>query len=358
MSLQTLPAIRFVLLAAMLNSAAGHASVTVEFLGAPSQWTTAEKETAIYIKATAGTISGLHCWISSLITERGDSAPRDAFQCTAPEQLNPGAAAQISLKYSPSSALKRGTYNAVLQILGTDQAGAAVSQSTTLKVVLPAVAVKVDEADTIRVRITRYIPGISANATFPVGMRVTSDLSPTRLPEAVVMQLYVQDGDSKDVVPSGYLKGYFCNLGAPTAQDAKTKDPKCWDKNALPPNTEIQGLEGKVFQLDAAVPAEVQKASGVLRLRSPEFASEVETPVLLLVKDWWPWAALVVFLGQLLSFWVNNWIAVGRQRIWNKLELAPLEAKLIGVPTSVGGLYTDSLSTGAQAISSKTAIAE
>jgi hypothetical protein len=77
---------------------------------------------------------------------------------------------------------------------------------------------------------------------------------------------------------------------------------KCTEATAVAPFAETQVLEGKTFQVEPSVPSSVQKASGVLRLRSPEFASDIETPVTLLVKDWWLYAAIVVFLGQLLSF--------------------------------------------------------
>jgi hypothetical protein len=49
---------------------------------------------------------------------------------------------------------------------------------------------------------------------------------------------------------------------------------------------------------------------------------------MLLVKDWWPYAAFVVFLGQFLSFYVNNWITVGRQNKLNGLYVAPIESGL------------------------------
>jgi hypothetical protein len=213
----------------------------------------------------------------------------------------------------------------------------AVSQTVAFKVIVPAVTLKVGETDTIRIRMTRFWPFSAANATIPIGIRVTSDLSPTRLPEAVATQLYVQDADAKDIVPDGSLKAYFCDskLQVPpaTVKDAKSSNAasKCTETSAVGPDGDVQGLAGKVFQIEPSVPPGVQKASGVLRLRSPEFASDIETPVTLLVKDWWLYAAIVVFLGQLLSFWVNNWITVGRQNKLNKLEVAPIESSLVSL---------------------------
>ena len=169
----------------------------------------------------------------------------------------------------------------------------------------------------------------------PIAVRVTSDLAPKRLPEAATTQLYVQDGDTKDVVPDGSLKAYFCDSKAgnnPTPNPKSSKSATastCTATTAVEPGT--QALEGRTFQLEPTVPASVQKASGVLRLQSPEFASDIETPVTLLVKDWWVYAAIVVFLGQLLSFWVNNWTTVGRQEKLNKLEVAPIESDLVNL---------------------------
>ena len=323
------------LIATLLGSSAAHAAVTMEFLAPSSQWSTAEKEGVFYVKANGGAVSGLHCWISALNPDRGDPAPRDSFTCTAPESLSASAVSQLSLKLSPGAALKRSNYSAVLQVLGTDQSGAAVSQTTAFKIIVPSVTLKVGETDTIRVRMIRSWPHSAAVTTIPIGIRVTSDLAPARLPEAVATQLYVQDGDAKDIVPDGYLKAYFCDSQpAPTANGKGTKKTKaaaaeCTEKSALAPNTDVQGLVGKVFQIEPSVPSSVQKASGVLRLRSPEFASDIEkTPVMLLVKDWWPYAAFVVFLGQFLSFYVNNWITVGRQNKLNQLYVAPIESSL------------------------------
>jgi len=99
-----------------------------------------------------------------------------------------------------------------------------------------------------------------------------------------------------------------------------------------PSSESSQGvLTGKLFEVEPSVPSNVKEASGVVRLHSPEFASDLELPVTLLVKDWWPYAALAVFLGQLLSFWVNNWINTGRQRGLNKLAMAPVESGLVSL---------------------------
>jgi hypothetical protein len=137
------------LLAILLSSITAHAVVTIEFPTAPAQWSTGEKEAVFYLKASGGTVSGIHCWISSLNPERGDPAPRDSFECKAPDALAPGALAQLSLKLSPTAGLKRGTYSAVLQVLGTDQSGTTVSQTVAFKVIVPAVMLKVGETDTI-----------------------------------------------------------------------------------------------------------------------------------------------------------------------------------------------------------------
>jgi len=333
-------------LVALVSSIPAHASVTIEFLGAPPQWSATEKEAVFYLKATGGTVSGVHCWISSLNPERGDPAPRDSFECKAPDTVSPGAVAELSLKLSPTAPRKRGAYSAVLQVLGTDQSSNAVSQTVAFKAIVPAVTLKVGETDTIRIRMIRAWPFSAAKATIPIGIRVTSDLAPKRIPEAVATQLYVQDGDAKDIVPDGSLRAYFCDVNAektapPNPKDRKSKsvaEPTCTEATSVAPNAETQALEGKMFQVEPTVPSSLQKASGVLRLRSPEFASDIETPVALLVKDWWPYAAIIVFLGQLLSFWVNNWITVGRQTKLNKLEVAPLESSLVSLLISRPGV--------------------
>ena len=328
-----------IVLAVLLAPIAAHAAATIEFLDSPSEWTTAEKEVVFYIKATGGTVADVHCWINVLTTERGQPAPRNSFACTVPALVNPGVVAQVSVKLSPDAGLKIGTYSAVLQILGLDPSGASVSQSSAFKAIVPAVTLKIGETDSIRIRLIRQWPLSPATATIPIGIRVTSDLSPKRIPKAVATQLYVQDGDAKDIVPDGELSAYFCTPNAEAIPSPHTIDPRIGKTPAVPcskitsaaSDSETRGLEGQGLHVTLAVPADVQKATGVLRLRSPEFASDLDTPVVVLVKDWWPFAALVVFLGQLLSFWVNNWVTIGRQNKLNQLEVAPIESSLLGL---------------------------
>ncbi len=99
------------LLTPLFTSIAANAGVTIEFLAPSAQWSTVEKEAPFFLKVSGGTLSGVHCWVSSLSSERGDPAPRDSFECKAPDNLAPGAVAQLSLKLSSTAALKRGTYS-------------------------------------------------------------------------------------------------------------------------------------------------------------------------------------------------------------------------------------------------------
>src|SRR5437016_10439912 len=116
------------LLPMLLNPTNVRGATTIEFVAVSPYWITTEKEAVFYLKASGVTVSSLHCWISSLNPERGDPGPRDSVECKAPDNLAPGPVGELSLKLSPSSVLKRGTYSAVLQVLGTDQSGTAVSQ--------------------------------------------------------------------------------------------------------------------------------------------------------------------------------------------------------------------------------------
>lgn len=329
----------FVMVATFLGSIAAHAAVTVEFLAPPTQWTTAEKEAVFYLKANGGAIGGVHCWIGALNPDRGDPASRDSFECTAPDSLAANAVSQLTVRLSPGAVLKPGTYTAVLQVLGIDPSSNAVSQAATFKVIVPAVTIKVGETDAIRIRmIRRPWPFSDAKAAIPIDIRVTSDLAPTRLPAAVATQLYVQDADAKDIVPAGYLKAYFCE-SKPETEPTSDKnvgktDPassSCSQASAIASNTDVRGLAEKIFQIEPSVPSSVQKAFGVIRLRSSQFASDIDTPVTLLVKDFWLYAALAVFLGQFLSFWVNNWLTVGRQNKLNQLYVTPIESKLMNL---------------------------
>jgi hypothetical protein len=96
-----------------------------------------------------------------------------------------------------------------------------------------------------------------------------------------------------------------------------------------------------MLQIEPRVPSSIKQATGTLHVQSPEFTVDLDIPVTLLVKDWWVYAAIVVFLGQLLSFWVNHWINVGRRRRLNKVALSPVESGLIRLllarPDLIGG---------------------
>jgi hypothetical protein len=63
-----------------------------------------------------------------------------------------------------------------------------------------------------------------------------------------------------------------------------------------------QEKPGLDLQVDPVIPSNIKEATGTPHLQSAEFQTDFDIPVTLLVKDWWGYAAIVVFLGQLLSF--------------------------------------------------------
>src|SRR5580693_6250770 len=95
--LRASPIVCLGLLTTLLSAITAHAGVTIEFLATSPQWSTTEKEAVFYVKATGGTVSSFRCWLNSLNPERGDPAPRDAFECKAPDNLTPGAVGQLFL---------------------------------------------------------------------------------------------------------------------------------------------------------------------------------------------------------------------------------------------------------------------
>jgi hypothetical protein len=332
----------------LLVTVGAQGAVTIEFVAPPPQVSTSE-EIVLDVKATNGPLSSFHCRLTSLTPDRGDPAPKDSFTCGAPSEIAANSIQQVRLQYSSERHIKPGTYSANLLALALDSSSATVSQTVALRIVVPAVTLRIGETDVLRVRLIRMLPWATATEAGPVGFRVTSDLPPMQVPEAVQSELYIADGASKDIVPNGSLRAYFCDRATDQnlSQTTKSNSWLPWTKRRLAPggcaeagsNSNVkpaggtsQGvLTGKLFEIEPSVPSNVKEASGVLRLHSPEFASDLELPITLLVKDWWPYAALAVFLGQLLSFWVNNWINTGRQRGLNKLAMAPVESGLVSL---------------------------
>jgi hypothetical protein len=156
-------------------------------------------------------------------------------------------------------------------------------------------------------------------------------------------ELYVPDGASKDVVPGGYLRGDFCTAAIGANNTPKEKQPAThfWSPPKQPEGCVNGGstvapgqgtsLSGLTLQLEPSVPSSIKEATATLHIQSSEFPADIDVPITLLVKDWWGYAAFVVFLGQLLSFWVTNWINVGRRQRLNKLALWPLETRLVNL---------------------------
>jgi len=199
------------------------------------------------------------------------------------------------------------------------------------------------DADPLRIRLVRRWPFSVASEAIPVAVRVTSDLLPTLVPFVPQSEIYVQDGASKDVFPGGYLKAEFCTAALSASNPPREKQPTkhFWSRprpyegcanggSVLTPGQQITS-SGLILQLEPSVPSSIKEANGTLHIQSTEFPIDLDVPVTLLVKDWWGYAAFVVFLGQLLSFWVTNWINVGRRQKLNKLSLWPLENRLVNL---------------------------
>ncbi len=203
--------ISLLILAALGETA--QASVTAEILAAPTQISTREKESTLFVRSKGGSLANLKCWISALVPDHGDPAPPDALQCTVPTQIDADRIEEIKLTPSTSQLLMRGTYTASLQLLGLDQSGAAVTQTVTFKVVVPAASIKVGETNPHRLRLTRPWPFSAAREFVPVAFHVTSDLPPTKVPLVPQSELYVPEGASKDIIPGGYLMAQFCTQG-------------------------------------------------------------------------------------------------------------------------------------------------
>src|ERR1039457_670421 len=156
----------FLLILAALGENA-RASVTAEFLAVPTQISTRQKESTLYVVSKGGQLTNVKCWISALVPDHGDPAPPDALQCKVPTQIDADKIEEITLTPSSSQLLKRGTYTASLQLIGLDQSGAAVTQTVTFKVVVPAASIKVGETDPVRLRITRPWPFSAAREFVP-----------------------------------------------------------------------------------------------------------------------------------------------------------------------------------------------
>jgi hypothetical protein len=346
----------------------GRAAVTIDFLDVPSQISTREKESVFRLRSKGGSLSNADCWISQFTLDHGDPGPLDALRCMGASQLAADKVDKVTLSYPSGHELKRGTYTATLEVLGLDQAGTAVSQTLSLRVIVPAVTLKFADADTLRLLLKRQWPWFAASDTIPVAFHVTSDLQPTIVPFVDRSELYVPAGTVKDIVPGGSIDAHFCSPSS-VEKGATKKDPtnsSSWKLlpdfwamfQSPPPCSEgetllvagtTHSLNGAAFEIRPNVPSNLKEATATLHIRSGEFPADMDIPVTLLVKDWWVWAALAVLLGQLLSFVVSNWVNVGRPRRLNKLAMAPVESGVINLllkkPALVGSSEVAAINT-------------
>ena len=303
-----------VVIGSILSGPPARAAASIEFLSPSSVWTVTEKDAIFRLKANQVQLVQTKCWISDFKDDAGHPIQKMLFQCKLPDPLPASGISDLHLDLSQGNTLPPGTYSVSLEVLGMDQSGATISQSTSFRYIIPAVTLKVGDTDGLRVPILRSSPWDIAEAYTQITPVVTSVASPTQLPAPLPMQLYVQDGDAKNVVQGGEGKASFIPNG----------NPAC-----IGPTCPGGSLGGELLLLHFKVPPGVQKATGTLRLQSSEFTSTSEIPITVLVKDYWIWGAIVVVCGQFLSFWVNQWITVGRQRKLNKLTVAPVETRLV-----------------------------
>jgi hypothetical protein len=321
--------------------AAARAAVTIELVGASTPITEKAQESKLYILAKSGTVSNFRCSITSFVPERRDPVSPALLTCKYPEQIEAGKIAELILSIPASAQLKGGNYTASVQMLGLDQTSASVSLSTTLKVSLPGVTMKLADTDAPRIHITRRVPLWPASEVVPIGFQITSDFTPTIVPTVLRSELYVPDGALKDVVAGGSLEAQFCSAGEHKSfslsdlefwnREGSKHSEGCADGGTVSAAGSPNNLASLELEITPIVPSNVKEATGTLHIRSQEFQSPLDVPVTVLVKDWWVYAALVVFAGQFLSFSVNNWINVGRRRKLNKLALYPVETGLINL---------------------------
>jgi hypothetical protein len=298
----------------VLSAPLARAATSIEFLSPSPVWTVTEKDAVFQLKANQAQMVQTKCWISDFKDDAGHPIQKSLFPCKLPDPLPANNISNLHLDLSQGNTLPPGTYSLALEVLGLDNSGATIIQSTTFRFIVPAITFKIGDTDGIRIPVLRRNPLAVAKAFMQITPIVTGAAAPTQPIAPLPMQLYVQDADAKNLVQGGEGTAGFISDGSPACTS-----PAC------PGGT----LGGKLLQLDFIVPPGVQKATATLRLQSSQLASISEIPVTLLVKDYWMWGAIAVVCGQFLSFWVNQWITVGRQRKLNKLSVAPVEASLI-----------------------------
>jgi hypothetical protein len=114
------------------------------------------------------------------------------------------------------------------------------------------------------------LPFSPAKGTTPVGLRVTSDTVPKLLPKPAASQLYVQDGDVRTLVSDGYLTAAFSYSLREESKAGKGSPNAAKDQPSTTGEPGPQVLNGKTFSIEASVPSDVQKATGTVRLQSPD----------------------------------------------------------------------------------------
>jgi hypothetical protein len=282
-----------------LAIAACHAEVQIEILNADASLNVAAQGHALYVRPKGGAVKSLQVVVLQLKADDGTPLGVEAltFQTDA-RQLDADAIRAIPVRINPAALPRAGIYAGLAQVSALDVSGKAVKDAVwSFKCIRPVVDLKIGDGDTLRISVARRLPFTTVNASVPVGYRIIPAQSPPSI-SFDKSPLYRTVSAVKYLLPGSTVEARVL---------------------PVPQNS---------LEVSVTLPRSATNAVGTLRARSPDFKSDVETPIAIAAKDWSLWPLIVVFLGQVLSFRIARWVGKDRQALLNRATWQRIDTDL------------------------------
>jgi len=279
----------FVFLQLGLGVLVGRAETQLEVLNTDAVVNATAKGNSLYLRSKGGAVKSLQISLLQLKSDDGTPLALDTitFVLDPARTIASDAVSEIPLRIDAQRIPRAGTYTGLAQVNALDAAGVAVKGIPwSFKCLRQPVEAKFGDTDGVHMLLSRPLPFRSIQASIPVPYKLTPSQSTPDI-SFDVGALSRTVGANKYLIPNASV----------TAQS-----------DAARPGT---------VKVTTTLPSFVKDATGTLRAKSVDFKADVDTPVVVAVKDYALWPLLVVFLGQYLSFKISRWVSKDRQALLN-----------------------------------------
>lgn len=227
---------------------------------------------------------------ASIRTHDGIAIAPDAisFPLTS-TRLVPGRTAAISVNADPVRLSRQGSYPVTVEV--TDPAGKPLNPpQLTFRYVVPDVTLQLEHGGTLIWTVRRPYPWAPASEQRGYALRATPS-----------------DSNFND------LRGAEANLSVGSDKGTETPDGARISRVTIDKQT-------RRVLATVTVPPGAKELLGALRIDGPALKQELVQPVIVRVKDWWPFPLLVVAVGYILSFLTTNWTTERQQELLNQIR--------------------------------------